>query len=91
MEVAKNVERTPWRIGSIFFQQLNNFLDFGFCFRGIIGVQSILNTVLEMGFKDTEFNLFECTENRPELGDDVHTVTSLDHFLQSTHLPLNST
>ena len=49
----------------MFFQQLNNFLDFSFCFRCIIGVQRILNTVLEMGFKDTEFNLFECTTDSP--------------------------
>ena len=71
-------------------QELEDFLDFCFNIYGISGVEGILDTVLEVGFKDPELDFFKGALHSPKLGNDIHAVASfLDHLLETSHLPLD--
>ena len=77
-------------MGSIFLQELEDFLDFRFGIFGIPGIEGILDTVLEVGFKDPKLDLFKGALDSPKLGNDIHAVASfLDHLLETSHLPLD--
>ena len=74
-------------MGSIFLQELDDFLDFCFSIFGIPGIEGILDTVLEVGFKDPELDLFKGALDSPKLGSDIYAVASfLDHLLETSHL-----
>ena len=74
-------------MGSIFLQELEDFLDFCFSIFGIPGVEGILDTVLEVGFYDPELNFFNGALDSPKLGNDIHAVASfLDHLLETSNL-----
>ena len=68
-------------------QELEDFLDFHFGIFGIPGIEGILDTVLEVGFKDPKLDFFKGALDSPKLGNDIHAIAAfLDHLLETSHL-----